>query len=145
MEQIVAEVLARNGLADGAPTTRAILQSFDADSLRTMARLAPKVPRVLLIEPGDADRWAGSADAVKALAAFVTGIGPNKAILERQPAVVDWAHRAGLTVTPWTFRSRSTGRFANVTEEMSHFLYDLGVDALFTDNPDLFPRTPVRR
>jgi hypothetical protein len=23
---------------------------------------------------------------------------------------------------------------------MRHFLYEVGVDALFTDNPDLFPR-----
>jgi glycerophosphoryl diester phosphodiesterase len=28
-----------------------------------------------------------------------------------------------------------------VQEEMKHFLFTLGVDALFTDNPDMFPRT----
>jgi glycerophosphoryl diester phosphodiesterase len=27
-----------------------------------------------------------------------------------------------------------------VGAEMRHFLYELGVDALFTDNPDRFPR-----
>jgi glycerophosphoryl diester phosphodiesterase len=27
-----------------------------------------------------------------------------------------------------------------VREEMAHFLYRLGVDAVFTDNPDQFPR-----
>jgi glycerophosphoryl diester phosphodiesterase len=30
--------------------------------------------------------------------------------------------------------------FPNVKAEMEHFLYTLGVDALFTDNPDQFPR-----
>jgi glycerophosphoryl diester phosphodiesterase len=25
---------------------------------------------------------------------------------------------------------------------MKHFLYDLGIDALFTNNPDQFPRQP---
>jgi hypothetical protein len=28
-----------------------------------------------------------------------------------------------------------------VDEEMAHFLYRLDVDALFTDNPDRFPRS----
>jgi glycerophosphoryl diester phosphodiesterase len=28
-----------------------------------------------------------------------------------------------------------------VQEEMKHFLFTLGVDELFTDNPDMFPRT----
>ena len=30
--------------------------------------------------------------------------------------------------------------FPTVREEMSHFLYELGIDALFTNNPDQFPR-----
>ncbi len=42
---------------------------------------------------------------------------------------------------PWTFRARAPGGFASVEEEMEHFLFDLEVDGLFTDNPDLFPRT----
>jgi glycerophosphoryl diester phosphodiesterase len=31
-------------------------------------------------------------------------------------------------------------RFADVGEEMRYFLRELNVDALFTDNPDRFPR-----
>ena len=50
------------------------------------------------------------------------------------------AHAAGLTVTPYTFRSADTGTFPSVKAEMEHYLYTLGVDALFTDNPDQFPR-----
>jgi glycerophosphoryl diester phosphodiesterase len=52
------------------------------------------------------------------------------------------AHDAGLTVTPYTFRSANAAGFPSVGAEMAHFLYTLGVDALFTDNPDLFPRQP---
>ena len=52
----------------------------------------------------------------------------------------------GYKVNPWvtayTFRSRDTGRFPNVREEMAHALFTLGIDALFTDNPDRFPRHP---
>lgn len=43
-------------------------------------------------------------------------------------------------MTPYTFRSSNKGRFPNVREEMKYFLYTLKVAALFTDNPDEFPR-----
>ena len=50
------------------------------------------------------------------------------------------AHAAGLTVTAYTFASRSGDAPAVVRDEMSHFLHTLGGDALFTNNPDRFPR-----
>jgi glycerophosphoryl diester phosphodiesterase len=44
-------------------------------------------------------------------------------------------------VTPYTFTTREPAtRFSDVAGEMRHYLYELGVDALFTDNPDRFPR-----
>ncbi len=70
---------------------------------------------------------------------FVTGIGPSKSVLDGRPDLVRLVHGAGLSVTPYTFRSSATGQFTDVTAEMSHYLYELGVDAVFTDNPDQFP------
>jgi glycerophosphoryl diester phosphodiesterase len=143
MEKAIAGALTRLNLVATARSPRGlILQSFDADSLKEMARLLPDVPRVFLLEPGAAATWLSDAATVRTIAAFASGIGPNKAILDSRPEVVRWAHDAGLTVTPYTFRSRATGRFPSVAAEMSHYLYTLGVDALFTDNPDQFPRTP---
>jgi glycerophosphoryl diester phosphodiesterase len=72
---------------------------------------------------------------------FASGIGPAKILVETDPPVVKRAHNLGLTVTPYTFRSSSTGRFRDVGEEMRYFLYSLDVDAVFTDNPDRFPRS----
>jgi glycerophosphoryl diester phosphodiesterase len=83
-----------------------------------------------------------SADRIVEIASFATGIGPAKALVARRPEVVGWARAAGLTVTPYTFRSSDPGEFADVTADMTHFLYTLGVDAAFTDNPDRFPRRP---
>jgi glycerophosphoryl diester phosphodiesterase len=144
MEPVVSAALTRLGLVATARAPKGlILQSFDADSLKEMARLQPAVPRVLLLEPAAAATWLIDADAVKRIAAFATGLGPQKSIVEARPEIVRWAHDAGLTVTPYTFRSRASGRFPSVAAEMSHFLYTLGVDALFTDNPDLFPRRPI--
>ena len=90
------------------------------------------------MEPVAAERWLSPA-GLKEASAFVSGIGPAKHIIEARPEAVKWAHDAGLTVTPYTFRAGATGRFANVRDEMRYFLFDLGVDAVFTDNPDQFP------
>jgi glycerophosphoryl diester phosphodiesterase len=145
MEPVLAAALTKNGLATRAGATPVILQSFDADSLRTMARLLPEVRRELLVEPFAGDRLLPDAQAVAALATFVTGVAPHKSILQKRPEIVGWAHRAGLTVTPWTFRASGAGAFPDVRTEMADFLYRLGVDALFTDNPDQFPRQAPAR
>ena len=82
-----------------------------------------------------------TAEQIKAWKGIVQGFGPAKAIVEKNPDFVKWAHAEGLTVTPYTFTTRSpAAMFKDVSAEMGHFLYDLNVDALFTDNPDKFPR-----
>jgi glycerophosphoryl diester phosphodiesterase len=137
-EKLLAEMLKKNSLiAD--PKTPVIIQSFDEVTIKTLSRDLPDVRRVWLVEPGDSARL-DSADKLEAIAVWATGIAPNKAIVAAHPDVVSRAHGAGLTVTLWTFRSSGTGSFASVREEMERFLYDFGVDALFTDNPDQFPR-----
>lgn len=137
-EELLAEVLRKNGLVNDR-TTPVIIQSFDQATVKRLATLLPDVPRVWLVEAKAADAL-DSPEKIKAIAGWATGLGPNKAIVAGEPDVVKWAHAAGLTVTPWTFRSSNTGSFASVREEMATFLYEYGVDALFTDNPDEFPR-----
>ena len=53
------------------------------------------------------------------------------------------AHALGLTVTSWTFGADEKTSQPAARAEMAHFLYTLGIDALFTNNPDLFPRKPL--
>ncbi len=142
MEREVIASLRTNGLdrpeKSGVPI---VLQSFDDGSLKELASQLPDVPRTLLLEPDAAARWLTSPERVREIATFATGIGPAKRVLAERPAIVRWAHEAGLTVTPYTFKSSDRGRFGDVREEMAHFLYTLDVDALFTDNPDQFPRS----
>ena len=136
-ERLLAEVLEKNTLAGRG--SRVIIQSFDAATVQALAIALPAVGRVWLVEARDAAA-VDSADKVRAIAKWATGLGPNKAIVATRPELVQWAHAAGLTVTPWTFRSSNTGTFASVRDEMAKFLYDYGVDAVFTDNPDQFRR-----
>jgi len=142
MAELFVASVRRNGLDRPASleATPLVVQSFDEATIRRIATELPNLPRTLLMESFDE---GGMTDGrLRAIAAFATGIGPAKQLVDRQPDVVARAHAAGLTVTVYTFRAGSTGRFANVRDEMSHFLYTLGIDALFTDNPDQFPRDP---
>ncbi len=142
MEKLVLETLRNNRLDQpGADRkTPVIIQSFSAASLRRMRfEMKIRLPLVYLIG-GDPRNDLLTESGMRNIRTFAEGIGPAKGLISRNPAIVDLAHKAGLTITPYTFRSSSTGQFPNVRAEMEHFLYSLGVDALFTDNPDQFPR-----
>ena len=142
MEKLVIEALKHHKLdrPDADPKTPVIIQSFSPESLKKMRfELKAQLPLVLLIHSDPQNQWL-SVEGMKRVKEFANGVGPAKALVERQPMIVKWAHDAGLTVTPYTFRASMTGRFKDVREEMNHFLVTLGVDALFTDNPDQFPR-----
>jgi glycerophosphoryl diester phosphodiesterase len=136
--QLFVDVVRRNGLdkPESLRVTPMIIQSFDEEAVRRVAGELPAVPRILLIER-DGDVSDGRLRAIKA---FATGVGPEKSLIARNPGMVKAAHDVGLTVTSWTFRADEQTSFPTVRDEMAHFLYDLGLDALFTNNPDQFPR-----
>jgi glycerophosphoryl diester phosphodiesterase len=142
MLKLFVESVRSNGLdrPESLRRTPVIVQSFDEATVRRIASELPGVPRILLMESfGE----GGMTDSrLRDIATFASGIGPDKALLDTRPDVVDRAHAAGLTVTAYTFRAANPGRFASVRDEMKHFLYTVGIDALFTDNPDQFPREP---
>jgi len=140
MEKLVMDVLAKNGLdKPGAdPKTPVFIQSFSAESLKKM-RQGMKVNLPLLFLMGTADPWL-TKEKMAEIRTFADGIGPAKALISARPDIVAWAHDAGLSVTPYTFRSAGQPAGRTVREEMDQFLYTFGVDALFTDNPDQFPR-----
>ena len=138
-ETLVAAALDEHGLRGASADRKSpvILQTFSEASAKRLAAMKIGVPVVLLLSNGQG--WDSPAK-VKQWSPFVQGLGPSKDIVLANPRLVDWAHAAGMRVVPYTFRSSNTGTHANVTAEMEHFLYTLGVDGLFTDNPDQFPR-----
>jgi glycerophosphoryl diester phosphodiesterase len=143
MEALVIKELRKNRLdtAGADPKTPVIIQSFSPESLRKIRRMGTKLPLVLLISDGDPGRgkWL-SDDGLKTAKAFADGIGPAKALLVTDPTLATRARALGLSITPYTFRSAGMPAGQTVKDEMAKFLYEIGVDALFTDNPDQFPR-----
>jgi glycerophosphoryl diester phosphodiesterase len=138
MAKIFVDSVKKHGLdrPESLKSTPVIIQSFDEPTIRRMATELPTIPRVFLTENA-----ADVTDArLKEVASFATGIAPAKQIIADHPDMVARAHALNLTVTSWTFSTSEKTTQAAVRNEMSHFLYELGIDALFTNNPDLFPR-----
>ncbi|HUQ88210.1 MAG TPA: glycerophosphodiester phosphodiesterase family protein [Vicinamibacterales bacterium] len=140
-EKLVETALDKNGLRGpkADPKTPVILQTFGQSSARKLAQMKIGLPVVLLLND---DEGFKTAAQLKAWKGIVQGFGPTKGILLRNPDFVKWAHAEGMSVTPYTFRQSDTAKsgYQSVGEEMAHYLYKLDVDALFTDNPDKFPR-----
>jgi glycerophosphoryl diester phosphodiesterase len=112
------------------------MQSFHEPTVvRAGGHYKRRLPVVLLRDVADALQ-CGSQNRLAAIAGFATGLGPEKSSLVDWPQLVDLAHRAGLHVTPWTFRVGSTGPFESLRAEMGHYLHQLDVDGVITDNPD---------
>jgi len=136
--KLFIDVIRQNGLetSESLRTTPVIIQSFDEEAVRRVATELPTIPRILLIDTG-----GDVSDAhLREVAKFATGVGPAKSLIAARPALVIAAHDLGMTVTSWTFRADEKTSYPDVRAEMQHFLYDLGIDALFTNSPDQFPR-----
>lgn len=135
MEEALLEIVGRYGYREsGAPI---FVQSFEEESLRRLRELGSELPQVFLMAEVQQYRRFLSAEGMAGVAAFADGIGPAKTMLERQPELIGWAHDAGLTVHPYTFRADQVpDRHGSHEAELEHYLFELGVDGVFTDYPD---------
>jgi glycerophosphoryl diester phosphodiesterase len=143
IERLVLDELRTGGLdRPGAdPRTPVLLQSFTASSLEILTNtLKTPLPVHFLFGARDAAPWITPA-GLERVKRFAAGISPEKAVLQDHRDLVTRAQQMGLRVTPYTFRSASVPKFADVTAEMRHYLRELGVDGVITDNPD---QAPVR-
>ena len=147
IERLILSELEAKGLArPGAdPRTPVLLQSFSESSLRIFAAtLGTKLPIHFLVGARDAAPWL-TPDGLTKLKTFATGISPEKVIVAQHPDVMARAKQMGLLVTPYTFRASAVAGYPDVRAEMAHYLQNLGVDGVITDNPDQMPPAQARR
>lgn len=136
LEQAVLDVLSRYGYSGVA--SRVFVQCFELEPLEELRRLGATVPLVFLVGDGRQANEMLSPKGLDALAQVVNGIGPSKDIIERNPAIVSWAHDRGLVVHPYTLRADNypDARYPTFADEVRKFYFDYKVDGVFTDFPD---------
>lgn len=134
---VLLEVLERRGLnrAD-API---IIQCFDPGFLQRLRPLTPVTLAMLYGGPDEAGYNAGGL-SLEEIAQFANAVGPHKSVLVNpdgsSTGYLERAHELGLAVHTWTVRDdRAPHTGASVTDELMA-LYALGVDGVFTDQPD---------
>ncbi len=140
IERLILAELEATGLArPGAdPRTPVLLQSFTAASLQILATLGTKLPVHFLVGARDAATWL-TPEGLTKLKVFSTGISPEKTIVTSHPDAMNRARQMGMPITPYTFRASAVTGYPDVRAEMSHYINDLGVDGVITDNPDQMP------
>jgi glycerophosphoryl diester phosphodiesterase len=138
MESLVLATLKKNNLETpkaGNSDTPVYLQSFSKASLKKL-RQVHHVKWPMLWLSSAKMKW--TPELLQEAKVLVESIGPEKH--EVTAALVEQAHALGLKVFPYTFLAGDEKPFKDVREQMSHYLYELGVDGMFTNNPDKFPR-----
>ncbi|MVA74965.1 glycerophosphodiester phosphodiesterase [Auraticoccus sp. F435] len=164
-EPLLAELAAAGLDTEDAPV---VVQSFETANLRELARRAPVGLAQLvgcsgapqdLAQAGDGRTYRDlvSPDGLREIATYADSVALCKDVMiPRQPdgtlgqptAVVEDAHRAGLTVVGWSFRveneylpaeldsSADPAADGDMAAEVRVFL-DAGMDQVFSDNPDV--------
>lgn len=110
----VVDLVERHGLRG-----RVVLQSFSIETLQSVQRVAPTMPRIMLIRELPAD------PVPLAEQLGVIGFGTTAASVTAAPEAVDLAHAAGIAVLCYTLNTQDT--WAQVSA--------LGIDGIITDQP----------
>ena len=163
--KVVAELKAHGWTKKSDPV---VIQSFETGNLKALAK-ATKVPLIQLVDCSGAPYDLVAAGSATTYADLVTPQGlrgikryadqvalckdvmiPRDAdgrLLAPTPVIRD-AHRAGLSITGWTFRrenqflplqyrsSTDPNAVGDLNDEIETFL-DAGMDNFFTDNPNI--------
>lgn len=136
MEAKLLEVLKQYGY-DG-PDAKCFVQCFEEAPLRKMrSELGSTLPQIFLMGNGKETLDALTEARLKDITTFATGIGPDKSLVQRDPAIVARAHAAGLKVHPYTVRrDQKPPKYPTTQDEIRGILYNAGADGLFCDFPD---------
>lgn len=130
------------------------IQSFEVGNLKEL-KAKTKVKLIQLMDekgspfdnPGKSYKAMASKEGLKEISAYAYGIGPNKRLivpsgvfgLKSPTSLVSDAHKAGLKVHPWTFRSDNlflAKDYAGSPEKELIQFFELGVDGVFSDFTD---------
>lgn len=137
MEEAFLRVLAEYGYTE--KSSPVFVQCFEPEPLIRMRReLGSRLPQIQLLGNEKTFDEMASEAGLAEIAKYAEGIGPPKQRIERNPALVEWAHKLGLAVHPYTFRADSLPpMYTTYADEVARFAAEYRVDGFFTDHPDL--------
>lgn len=151
ISRAVLKILKAYGYAK--KSDKVYLQSFEPPELKRihddlLPELGMDIKLVQLLWPADDSEWVKKKGSIKGIAQYADGIGPKMSMIVRKDStvgniqttgLVSRAHKAGLVVHPYTFRMESSEIPAyakNYTDLLNIFLFQIGVDGVFTDFTD---------
>lgn len=137
MEKLVVDTLKKNNLdhARGNDSTPILIQSFAKASLvKLLKQFNINWPFMQLGIHGQGSK----TDILEDIRTYASVVCPS--YKEITAELTRDAHAAGLKMYAYTFSSNDIKGFASVADQMRHYLYDIDIDGLFTNNPDQFPR-----
>jgi glycerophosphoryl diester phosphodiesterase len=136
-EQIVFDTLKKNNLhhSAGNDSTPILIQSFSKPSLvKLRNKLSIDWPLMQLGLKGKLP----PTDILADIKTYASVVCPDFKDITAE--LTQSAHSLGLKMFAYTFSSDNVKGFPNVSAQMHHYLYDINIDGLFTNNPDQFPR-----
>jgi glycerophosphoryl diester phosphodiesterase len=155
MTELVADELRRLGATGSAGPV--VVMAFEPGALRALrADLGPNATLVQLIEEEGVQDALVTPSGLREISTYADGIAPHKGRILLHGAdgsligvsdLVTQAHRAGLTVEPWTLRPenvflprhlRRGGDPSGLGDAQTEarLLFALGVDSVITDAPE---------
>ena len=124
-EDLLALLRRRGWIGNPDKKGKVILQSFSRESVEKLARLAPDVPRVYLVDQEMAAEQGGYRNLVKTARELNAGLGPVGYLA--YPWHTGPAHRAGLIIHVYTI---------NIPWQMRLMTF-FGADGIFSDRSDV--------
>lgn len=145
-ERTVLDVLAAYGHTGAEDPV--IVQSFEPESLLRLRELGSELRLVQLISGSSVYDGMVTPEGLDRVASYANGIGPSMTRIIAPDgtwvddnALVRGAHRRGLVVHPYTMRADQLPGYVDGFEALLElFLFEAGVDGVFTDHTDLVIR-----
>ena len=117
-----------------------IVQSFHPEMLKSLRVLSNHAYALVQLIWFTQVKDLLSDEGLSEVAKYADGIGPVASMLLEDRSRVAAAHTRGLRVHVWFLDKSLPGQFASQSQLDTFLLYECGVDGLFCDRPDQFPR-----
>jgi glycerophosphoryl diester phosphodiesterase len=136
MEESFLEIVGRYGYK--GPKARIFIQCFEAPTIQRIRKeLHCDLPIIQLLSSNRLQASMVTEAGLDKIAEYASGIGPDKHLILKNPALVEWAHKRGLAVHPYTLRRDMLHpRCKTFEEELKLFYVTHDVDGAFTDFPN---------